>query len=76
MKETYSEKTSYISGNGTNKIPLGETGCLSNLYYLVAAQSSLLINPLPLTQSVRPHLVASTSLCSPCVTYGTPCHRP
>ena len=23
---------------------------------------------------VRPHLVASPSLCSPCVTYGTPCH--
>ena len=27
-----------------------------------------------LSQSVRSHLVASTSLCSPCVTYGTLCH--
>ena len=30
-----------------NKIPLGETGRLSNLYYLLAAQaSSFLIHPL------------------------------
>ena len=30
-----------------NKTPLGETGCLSNLYYLLAAQaSSSLIHPL------------------------------
>ena len=29
-----------------NKTPLGETRCLSNLYYLLAAQaSSFLINP-------------------------------
>ena len=25
-------------------------------------------------QSVRPPLVASTTVCSPCVTYGTLCH--
>ena len=29
-------KTSYT----LNKTPLGETGCLSNLYYLLAAQAS------------------------------------
>ena len=30
-----------------NKTPLGETGCLSNLYYLLAAQSStFLIYPI------------------------------
>ena len=41
-----------------NKNPLGETGCLSNLYYLLAAQvSSFLIQPLSKTQSVRTSLV-------------------
>ena len=59
-----------------NITPSGESGCLSNLYYLLAAQaSSFLIHFLSRRQSVRPHLVASTtSLCSPCVTYGTSCH--
>ena len=43
-----------------NKTPLGETGCLSNLYYLLAAQaSSFVIYPLSRTQPVRPHLVDS-----------------
>ena len=33
-----------------NKTPLGETGCLNNLYYLLAAQASaFLIQPLSLT---------------------------
>ena len=33
-----------------NKTPLGETGCLSSLYYLLAAQVySLLIHPFPNT---------------------------
>ena len=41
-----------------NKTPLGETGCLSNLYYLLAFQaSSFLIHPLSQTQSVRTPLV-------------------
>ena len=55
--------------------PLGETGCLRNLSCLLAAQTSrFLIHPLSQTQSVRPHLVAFTSLRSICVTYGTPWH--
>ena len=58
-----------------NKTCLGESGCLSNLYYLLAAQASnFLICSLSRTQSIRPHLVASTSPCSPCVTYGRLCH--
>ena len=58
-----------------NKTPLGETGCLSNLCYLLAAQvSRFLITPLSRTQSVRPHLVASTSPCSPSVICGKPCY--
>ena len=39
--------------------PLFFTGCL----YPV-----LELTPIPLTQLVRPHLVALPSLCSPCVT--------
>ena len=36
-----------------DKTPLGETGCLSNLYYLLAAQSSsfLIHHPFPNTVS-------------------------
>ena len=49
-----------------NKTPLGKTGCLSNLYYLLDAQASgFLIQPLSLTQSVKPHLVASHSPSNP-----------
>ena len=51
-----------------NKTPLGETGSLSNFYYLLAAQAS------SVTRSVRIHLVPYHSLCSTCVTYGMPCH--
>ena len=62
IKRTYSEKFSYILGNGTlqplfytlDKTPLGETGCLSSLYYLLAAQA----------------LSFSMNFF---VTYGTPC---
>ena len=45
--------------------PLVFTGCSSiQFQFTVLSQ----------TQSVRPHLVAFTSLCSPCVTYGRLCH--
>ena len=51
-----------------NKTPLGETGCLSNPFYSLAAQvSNFLIHPLSRTQLVTRHLVASTSLYNPCV---------
>ena len=63
--------TSYIF----NKTPLGESGCLSSLYYLLPTQaSSFLIHFFFETESVTPHLVAYTSLCRPCVTYEIPCH--
>ena len=42
--------------------PLLFTGCSSIPFFTT------------LSLSVRSHLVASTSLCSPCVTYGTLCH--
>ena len=43
--------------------------------YLLAAQTScFLIHHVLLIQSVRPHLVASPSLGSPCITNRTPCH--
>ena len=39
--------------NTLNKTPLGETGCLSNLYYLLVAQASnfLIHSPFPNTLS-------------------------
>ena len=43
-----------------NKTRLGQTGCLSNLYYLLATQApSFLIHPLSQTRSARPWLVGS-----------------
>ena len=62
-----------ISSPKNFKNPLEETGCLSNLYYLLAANqgSSFLIHS-TFPNTVRPHLVASTSLCSPYVNYRTP----
>ena len=33
--------------NTLNKAPLGETGCLSNLHYLLAAQESIFFNAPP-----------------------------
>ena len=57
-----------------NKTPLGQTGYLSNLYYLLAAENPVfLIQSLSRTQSVKTPLVPYHSLCSTCVTYGTPC---
>ena len=58
--------------NALNKTPLGETGCLSKHLVIYG----LLKHPATLSRTVRPHLVASTSLCSPCVTYMDPvlCH--
>ena len=41
------------------------SGCLSIQFFNL---------PLPLTQSVRPPMATYPSLCSTCVTYGTPCH--
>ena len=61
--------------NTLKKTPLEESGSLSTFYYLLAAQAStFLIHTSSQTESVRPHMVASNSLCSTCVTYGTPCH--
>ena len=59
-----------------NKTPLGETGCLSNPYFLLTGCSGIQFfdsPPFP-TQSVRPPLVTYPSLCSTCVTYKTLCH--
>ena len=57
-----------------NKTPLGETGCLSNLSYLLAAQAPcFLIHPLFLN-TVRTPLVPYHSLCSTCVTYRMLCN--
>ena len=59
-----------------NKTPLGETGCLSNPYFLLTGYSCNKFYdspPFP-TQSVRLPLVTYFSLCSTCVTYRTLCH--
>ena len=59
-----------------NKTPLGETGCLSNPYFLLTGCSCIQFFDSPAfpTQSVRPPLVTYPSLCSTCVTYRTLCH--
>ena len=60
--------------NGT---PLGETGCLSNPYFLLIGCSCIqffFIHPPFPTQSVRLLLVIYPSLCSTCVTYRMLCH--
>ena len=59
-----------------NKTPLGETGCLGILYFLLTGvyASSFLIHLFILTQSVRLPVVTYHSLYSTCVTYRTPCH--
>ena len=59
-----------------NKTPLGETGCLSNPYFLFTGSSGIQFFDSPpfSTQSVRPPLVTYPSLCSTCVTYRTLCH--
>ena len=59
-----------------NKSPLGETGCLSNPYFLLTCCSGIQFfdsPPFP-TQLVRLPLVTYPSLCSTCVTYRTLCH--
>lgn len=58
-----------------NKTPLGEIGCLSNLYHLLAAQHwAVWFTSLSQIQSVRIPLVRYHLLCSTCVRYGMQCH--
>ena len=59
-----------------NKTPLGETGCPSNLYFLLTGRSGIQFVDSPHfpTESVRLPLVTYPSLCSICVTYRTLCH--
>ena len=59
-----------------NKTPQGETGCLSNPYFLLTGCFGIQFFDSPLfpTQSVRLSLVTYPSLCSTYVTYRTPCH--
>ena len=58
------------------KTPLGETGCLSNPYFLLTGclSTQFFDSPSILTQSLRLPLVTYPSLCSTSVTYRTPCH--
>ena len=65
-----------ILNNFSNKTPLGETGCLSNPYFLLTGCLGiqfLFHSPFP-TQSVRLPLVTYLSLCSTCVTCRMLCH--
>ena len=57
------------------KTPLGEIGSLGNACFLLTGYLSIQFfgSPPFLTQSVRLPL-ATHSLCSNCITYGTPCH--
>ena len=58
------------------KTPLGETGCLSNPYFLFTGCLGIQFfdsPPFP-TPSVRLPLVTYPSLCSTCVTYRMLCH--
>ena len=57
------------------KTPLGEMGCLGNACFLLTGYLSIQFfgSPPFLTQSVRLPL-ATHSLCSTCITYGTSCH--
>ena len=48
-----------------NKTPLGETGCLSNIYYLLASQSSSFFHSSPFPkQSQSGHLWYPTTHCA------------
>ena len=50
--------------NSFYKTPLGETGCLSNLYFSLAAQASSFLNHrLSQTQSTRTPLIPYHFLC-------------
>ena len=59
-----------------NKTSLGETGCLSNPYFLLTGCLGIQFFNLPpfSTESVRLPLVTYPSLRSTCVTCRTPCH--
>ena len=59
-----------------NKTPLGETGCLSNPYFLLTGSSGIqFFNSPPFPNTVSwLSLVTYPSLCSACVTYRTLCH--
>ena len=61
-----------------NKTPLrveAQAGCLSNLYYWLAAQVSRFLIHFPFQNtSVRRPLVPYHSLCSTCLTYRAPYH--
>ena len=59
-----------------NKTPLGETGCLSNPYFLLTGCLGIqFLNSTPFpTQSIRVPLVTYPSLCNTCVTNRMPCH--
>ena len=60
MELSYPKKNLIKLFHTLDKTPLGETACLSNLYYLLAAQaSSFSIHSLFQTQSVRTPLVPS-----------------
>ena len=56
------------------KIPLGETGCLGNPYFLFNGCLSIQFFSSPVRQSVRSPVVTYPSLWNTCVTYGTSCH--
>ena len=58
-----------------NKTPLGETGCLSNPYFLLTGSSgSFVIHPLSQHSQLGHLWLPTPSLCSTCVTYRTLCH--
>ena len=58
-----------------DKTTLGETGWLTSLYYLLAAQvSSFLIHPHSQTQSVRTPLAPYHTLCNNLYDLQMPCH--
>ena len=63
-----------------NKTPLGETGCLSNPYFLLTGCSGIqffdspLIHPLSQHSQLAYLWLPIPSLCSTCVAYAMPCH--
>ena len=57
-----------------NKTPLGETGCLSHLYYLLPAHAPCFLIDPGFPNIVRTVLLPYHSLCSTCVTYRMSCN--
>ena len=59
-----------------NKSPLGETGCLSNPYFLRTGFLGIQLFDSPFSQHSQLGylLVTYSSLCNTCMTYRTPCH--